>query len=99
MNVALVARVHAALLQPYRAKLLFGDPKLTGAEPTQGFLVRLRVQWQLELMNPKHEHTPKSFCQIFVTKSREKHDLCILTHPKIGRKGKKSRRGGSIRAH
>lgn len=75
-NVVLVARVHAALLQPYRAKLLFGDPKLTGAEPTQGFLVRLRVQRQLELMNPKHEHTPNSFYQIFVTKSREKHGLC-----------------------
>ena len=59
MHVALVPRVHASLLQPDGTKLLFGDSKLAGAEAAKCLFVRLRVQRQLELMNPKQAFTPK----------------------------------------
>ena len=59
MHVALVPRVHASLLQPDGTKLLFGDSKLAGAEAAKRLFVRLRVQRQLELMNPKQAFTPQ----------------------------------------
>lgn len=96
MHVALVPRVHASLLQPDGTKLLFGDSKLAGAEAAKRLFVRLRVQRQLELMNPKQAFTPK-IVKMFVKDSAPFLRLCILSQPAKGCKGQNGRKTGKVR--
>ena len=97
MHVALVPRVHASLLQPDGTKLLFGDSKLAGAEAAKRLFVRLRVQRQLELMNPKQAFTPKIVRSNVCKKSAPFLRLCILSQSAKGCKGQNGRKTGKVR--